>query len=390
MKVFIIAGESSGDKLGTAMIQGLRTLVPNGVEFAGIGGAGMVGQGLSSLFPMDQISIMGIEQIIKQYSTLKRRIHQTVESILEFQPDVLITIDLPEFNLRVAQQVKARSAICTVHYVAPTVWAWRPKRAAKMAPFIDQVLALFPFEPPFMQAVGMRCDFVGHPVVTEPKATVPQVGEFRRAQGLEGVPLLLVLPGSRRSEVSRLLPVFGQCVARLITHNPNMRVLVPTVPAVAEQVRQAVAQWAGEPIVQVAEDHNHATQLAEKRIAFAAADVALAASGTVSLELAAAGTPMVVAYDMAWLSRLIIGRMLRTDTVTLVNLVSETRAVPEFIGAACTPPAIVVAIQEVWARPEVQASAMQDTMLKLGLGGKNPGMRAAQAVLDGLNFKPAA
>ena len=372
------------------MIQGLRTLVPNGVEFAGIGGAGMVGQGLSSLFPMDQISIMGIEQIIKQYSALKRRIHQTVESILEFQPDVLITIDLPEFNLRVAQQVKARSAICTVHYVAPTVWAWRPKRAAKMAPFIDQVLALFPFEPPFMQAVGMRCDFVGHPVVTEPKATVPQVGEFRRAQGLEGVPLLLVLPGSRRSEVSRLLPVFGQCVARLITHNPNMRVLVPTVPAIAEQVRQAVAQWAGEPIVQVAEDHNHATQLAEKRIAFAAADVALAASGTVSLELAAAGTPMVVAYDMAWLSRLIIGRMLRTDTVTLVNLVSETRAVPEFIGAACTPPAIVAAIQEVWARPEAQAFAMQDTMLKLGLGGKDPGVRAAQAVLDGLNFKPAA
>ena len=390
MKVFIIAGESSGDKLGTAMIQGLRTLVPNGVEFAGIGGAGMVGQGLSSLFPMDQISIMGIEQIIKQYSTLKRRIHQTVESILEFQPDVLITIDLPEFNLRVAQQVKARSAICTVHYVAPTVWAWRPTRAAKMAPFIDQVLALFPFEPPFMQAVGVRCDFVGHPVVTEPKATVSQVGDFRRAQGLEGAPLLLVLPGSRRSEVSRLLPVFGQCVARLITHNPNMRVLVPTVPAVAEQVRQAVAQWAGEPIVQVAEDHNHATQLAEKRIAFAAADVALAASGTVSLELAAAGTPMVVAYDMAWLSRLIIGRMLRTDTVTLVNLVSETRAVPEFIGAACTPPAIVAAIQEVWARPEAQAFAMQDTMLKLGLGGKDPGVRAAQAVLDGLNFKPAA
>ncbi|MGY9012666.1 MAG: lipid-A-disaccharide synthase [Rhodobacterales bacterium] len=390
MKVFIIAGEASGDKLGTAMIQGLRTLVPDGVEFAGIGGAGMVGQGLSSLFPIDQIGIMGIGEIINKYSALKRRIHQTVEAILEFQPDVLITIDLPEFNLRVAQKVKARSAIRTVHYVAPTVWAWRPKRAAKMATFIDQVLALFPFEPPFMQAAGMRCDFVGHPVVIEPKATVPQVGDFRRAKGLEGAPVLLVLPGSRRSEVSRLLPVFGHCVTLLVTHNPNMRVLVPTVPAVAEHVCQAVAHWPGEPIVQVAEDHDHATQLAEKRTAFAAADVALAASGTVSLELAAAGTPMVVAYDMAWLSRLIIGRLLRTDTVTLVNLVSETRAVPEFIGAACKPPAIVVAIQEVWARPEVQASAMQDTMLKLGLGGKDPGMRAAQAVLDGLNLKPAA
>ena len=390
MKVFIIAGEASGDKLGTEMMKGLQNLTEQKVQFTGIGGEGMIGQGLTSLFPMDQISIMGIGEILSQYVALKRRIRQTVEAVLKTQPDVLITIDLPEFNLRVAQQVKARSSIRTVHYVAPTVWAWRPKRAAKMAPYIDQVLALFPFEPPYMQSAGMQCDFVGHPVVTEPKATVPQVGEFRRAQGLEGVPLLLVLPGSRRSEVSRLLPVFGQCVARLITHNPNMRVLVPTVPAVAEQVRQAVAQWAGEPIVQVAEDHNHATQLAEKRIAFAAADVALAASGTVSLELAAAGTPMVVAYDMAWLSRLIIGRMLRTDTVTLVNLVSETRAVPEFIGAACTPPAIVAAIQEVWARPEAQAFAMQDTMLKLGLGGKDPGVRAAQAVLDGLNFKPAA
>ena len=390
MKVFIIAGEASGDKLGTAMIKGLRALVPDGVEFIGIGGAGMVEQGLSSLFPMDQISIMGIGEIIKKYSALKRRIHQTVEAILDAQPDVLITIDLPEFNLRVAQKVKAGSAIRTVHYVAPTVWAWRPKRAAKMAHYIDQVLAVFPFEPPFMEAAGMRCDFVGHPVVVEPKASLSQIDDFRQIHGLVGAPLLLVLPGSRQSEVSRLLPVFGQCVTKLVAQNPALRVLAPTVPSVVEQVRQAVADWPGDPILQVVKNLNHATQLVEKRTAFAAADVALAASGAVSLELAAAGTPMVVAYDMAWLSRQIIGRMLLTDTVTLVNLVSQTRTVPEFIGAACKPLAIVAAIQEVLAYPEAQATAMQDTMLRLGLGGKDPGVRAAQAVLDALDPKPVA
>ena len=382
MKVFIIAGEASGDKLGAEMMKGLQHLVGDAVQFAGVGGVGMIGQGLTSLFPMDQISIMGIGEILSQYYALKRRIKQTVEAVLHFQPDVLITIDLPEFNLRVAQQVKARSSIRTVHYVAPTVWAWRPKRAEKMAPYIDQVLALFPFEPPYMRAAGMQCEFVGHPVVTDPQATASEVAAFRKTHELDGAPLLLVLPGSRRSEVYRLLPVFGAAVAALTQRHPTLRVVVPTVSAVAGQVQSAVATWPGKPIVLAPQSTQSGNTY--KRAAFSAADVALAASGTVSLELAAAATPMVIAYDMAWLSRQIIGRMLRVDTVTLVNLVSETRVVPEFIGANCRPDKIVPALSALLLHPEAQHSAMQSTMAKLGRGCTKPGIRAAQATLSGL------
>ena len=387
MKVFIIAGEASGDKLGTEMMKGLQHLAGDKVQFSGVGGAGMIGQGLASLFPMDQISIMGVGEILSQYRALNRYIQQTVEAVLQFQPDVLITIDLPEFNLRVARQVKARSSIRTVHYVAPTVWAWRPKRAAKMAPYIDQVLALFPFEPPYMRAAGMQCEFVGHPVVTDPQATPCEVAAFRKAHDIDGAPLLLVLPGSRRSEVLRLLPVFGATVTALVQQHPALRVVVPTVSAVAGQVQSAVTGWPGQPIV-LAPQTQAAQALhsghSDKRAAFAAADVSLAASGTVSLELAAAATPMVIAYDMAWLSRQIIGRMLRVDTVTLVNLVSETRVVPEFIGANCRPDKIVPALAALLSHPEAQHNAMQSTMTKLGQGGTNPGIRAAQATLSGL------
>ena len=387
MKVFIIAGEASGDKLGTEMMKGLQHLAGDKVQFSGVGGAGMIGQGLASLFPMDQISIMGVGEILSQYRALNRYIQQTVEAVLQFQPDVLITIDLPEFNLRVARQVKARSSIRTVHYVAPTVWAWRPKRAAKMAPYIDQVLALFPFEPPYMRAAGMQCEFVGHPVVTDPQATPCEVAAFRKAHDIDGAPLLLVLPGSRRSEVLRLLPVFGATVTALVQQHPALRVVVPTVSAVAGHVQSAVAGWPGQPIV-LAPQTQAAQALhsghSDKRAAFAAADVSLAASGTVSLELAAAATPMVIAYDMAWLSRQIIGRMLRVDTVTLVNLVSETRVVPEFIGANCRPDKIVPALAALLSHPEDQHNAMQSTMTKLGQGGTNPGIRAAQATLSGL------
>ena len=384
MKVFIIAGEASGDKLGTEMMKGLQNLTEQKVQFTGIGGEGMIGQGLTSLFPMDQISIMGIGEILSQYVALKRRIRQTVEAILKTQPDVLITIDLPEFNLRVAQQVKARSSIRTAHYVAPTVWAWRPKRAAKMAPYIDQVLALFPFEPPYMQSAGMQCDFVGHPVVTDLQASLAEVAAFRQAHHLDAAPLLLVLPGSRSSEVRRLLPVFGAVVAGLTRLHPALRVVVPTVSAVAAQVQSAVVDWSGKPIVLMPQTQISASRQSDKRAAFGAANLALAASGTVSLELAAADTPMVIAYDMAWLSRQIIGRMLRIDTVTLVNLVSETRVVPEFIGANCDPEKIVPALSALLSDPDAQHGAMQSTMTRLGRGGTDPGLRAAQAIISGL------
>ncbi|WP_439142694.1 lipid-A-disaccharide synthase [Planktotalea sp.] len=379
MRVFIIAGEPSGDKLGAALMEGLQALVPE-VEFDGIGGARMSEAGLKSRFPMEEISIMGISEILSQYRHLKTRIAQTADQVVQTQPDVLITIDLPEFSLRVAKLVKAKSQVRCVHYVAPTVWAWRAGRAAKMARHIDQVLALFPFEPPYMEAAGMRCDFVGHPVVMDPQATQDQANAFREAHRIEPLaPLALVLPGSRRGEVSRLAPIFGKALEPVLEAHPNLKVVIPAAAPVEELVRNSVADWSVAPLIIRSEDK------ALKRAAFKAANVALAASGTVSLELAAVGTPMVIAYDMNWLSRQVIGRMLKVDTVTLVNLVSDTRAVPEFIGADCVPERIATGLLDVFDDPSRQAAAMQMTMQRLGQDGEAPGVRAAKAVLSGLS-----
>lgn len=380
MRVFLIAGEPSGDRLGGALMTGLRHLVPE-VQFTGIGGTQMQALGLVSRFDMNELSIMGVAEVAPKYFHLKRRIAQTAEQVLAEKPDVLITIDSPDFCLRVAKLVKAASAIRTVHYVAPTVWAWRPGRAVKMARVIDHVLALFPFEPALMQAAGMECDFVGHPVVAEPQATDAEIADFCARHDLGAAPVLLVLPGSRRGEVTRLSPVFGAALATFLAQNPDMRVVVPAAGPVAGLVRDLVADWPGHPLVLDPGDYDVATAQAHKRAAFRTAQVALAASGTVSLELAAADTPMVIAYDFNWLSRQIIKRMMLTDTATLVNLVSETRVVPECLAENCRPDLIAARLSEVLANPQTQTDAMALTMQRLGQGGEAPGLRAARAVL---------
>ncbi|SDJ21323.1 lipid-A-disaccharide synthase [Lutimaribacter saemankumensis] len=386
LKVFLIAGEASGDKLGAALMAGLKSL--RAVEFQGVAGPLMQAEGMQSLFPMEELSVMGLAEILPKYRQLKRRIDQTAQAVLDAQPDVLITIDSPDFCLRVARRVKAASRIRTVHYVAPTVWAWRAGRAEKMAQVIDQVLALFPFEPPYMEAAGMRCDFVGHPVVSEPVASDAQAESFRSDNGLADAPLLLLLPGSRRGEVGRLMPVFSQVCDRLCKDMPQLRVVIPAVAHVADMIVDATKGWKTPPLVLDPRQGDAAGFAAQKRAAFRAADVALAASGTVSLELAASATPMVIAYDMSWLSRQIISRMLKVDTVTLVNLVSDTRAVPEFIGARCRADLITPAVRAVLADPMAQHDAMDLTMERLGRGQADPGIRAATAVLSGLGTEP--
>ena len=377
MKAFLIAGEPSGDRLGAALIAGLRELDP-ALEVQGIGGEGMAAQGLESLFPMSELSLMGIWEILPKYRALKRRIAQTAQAVIKAAPDVLITIDSPDFGLRVARIVRAAApGIRTVHYVAPSVWAWRPGRARKMAQVIDHVLAILPFEPPLMQAAGMSCDFVGHPVVSEPLASAAEASAFRAAHGIAAdAPLVLCLPGSRRGEVARLGPRFDEALMRLRDRLPEMRVVLPTVPGVADMVDAMVRRWPTAPVVVQGES--------DKRAAFAAADLALAASGTVSLELAANGVPMVIGYDMAPVSRALIGLLLKTDTVTLVNLVSETRAVPEFLGRHCQPGPMANALLRLLDDPEARAeqlAAMDLTMQRLGRGGEPPGLRAARSVI---------
>lgn len=372
MTLFLVAGEPSGDRLGAALMVGLKALSPD-LRFAGVGGALMQAEGMDSLFPMDELSLMGIAEVLPKYFHLKRRIRETAEAVIASGARALITIDSPDFCLRVARLVKAaRPDLRCIHYVAPSVWAWRPGRAAKMAEVIDHVLAILPFEPPYMTAAGMSCDFVGHPVVAEPLATPAE-----RAGFAGDGPLILTLPGSRRGEVTRLIPVLGEVLARVQAVHPGLRVALPTLLSVEGLVRDLTAGWPVAPQI--------ITDAGRKRGAFAAADLALAASGTVSLELAANACPMVIAYRLHPISFWLMQRAALIDTVTLVNLVSESRVVPEFLGPECRADTITPAVLDLLANGPARAAqvaAMDLTMQRLGRGGEAPGLRAARSVLS--------
>ena len=380
MKLFVIAGEPSGDRLGGALMAGLSALAP-GITFDGIGGPEMAAQGLASRVLMAELSVMGLWEVLPRYRALKARIRETAAAIAQVRPDAVITIDSPDFCLRVLRLARAANPnLRTIHYVAPSVWAWRPGRAAKMAPLVDHVLALLPFEPPFMQAAGMTCDFVGHPVVAEPQASAADADAFRATHAIApDAPLILALPGSRRGEIARLGPRFAETLRIVLRDHPAARVVVPTVADQTDTLRDALRGWRGAPLLLDPGDGP-----AAKRAAFAAADVALAASGTVSLELAASRTPMVIGYDFNLLTRALVARMLQVDTVTLVNLVSETRAIPEFLGRECRPEPMARALSRLLSEPQARAeqhAAMDLTMERLGRGGEAPGLRAARSVL---------
>ena len=383
MRVFLVAGEASGDRLGAALMAGLSSLAE--VEFLGVGGPLMQAEGLQSLFLMEELSVMGLVEVLPKYLHLRRRLHETAEAVLAANPDVLITIDSPDFCLRVAGLVKEKSNIKTVHYVAPSVWAWRPHRAEKMAKVVDHVLALLPFEPPYMHAAGMGCDFVGHPVVSERLASPEEIDAFRSRHELGKAPVLLVLPGSRKGEVGKIGPIFGDAIRQVIARKPDLRIVVPTTAARENQVRELTESWPGAPVIVAPNDLNKEAYVFEKACAFGAANWALAASGTVSLELAATETPMVIAYDVNWISRNIIAWMLKIDTLTLVNLVSETRDIPEFNGSRCRADLIAQGVQEMMADSSLQFNAMRVAMDRLGRGGEDPGLRAARSVLAALD-----
>jgi lipid-A-disaccharide synthase len=372
--IFLVAGEPSGDALGARLMAALKTRTGNRVRFVGVGGEKMSAEGLVSLFPMREIAVMGLFEVLPRIPNILARIDETVERAEHYNPDAVVTIDSPDFNFRVARRLKGLD-FPRIHYVAPTVWAWRPGRARKIARFLDHLIALLPFEPPYFEREGLACTFVGHPVLESGAGA----GDGRGFRARHNIPadarVLCVLPGSRRSEVRALLAPLGVAVRRVARDVAGLRVIVPTLSAVADDVRTATAAWPG---VLVVEGEN------EKYGAFAAADAALAASGTVSLELAMAGLPHAIAYKVnpvtAWIAR----RLIRVRFVNLVNLILERAVVPELLQEECTGERLAEAALKLLGDADArkaQTDAFAEALRRLGQGQGVPSERAAEEVL---------
>lgn len=389
MKIFIIAGEDSGDKLGSAIIDSLREAFDGSINFVGIGGNGMMNRGLNSIFPMSDLSVMGLVEIALQYTNLKNRLNQTIQSILDEKPDILLTIDAPEFCFRVAKKIKlSNKNIPIAHYVAPSVWAWRPNRAKKISEFVDHILALFPFEPRYFRDVGIKCDFVGHPIVTESLADEESIAEFKNEYSLADEPIILCLPGSRKSEIDRLMPVFGETLEKFSNILPSARFVLPSTPNIYEYSKKYLGSMPKDVIFLSPEKIGIDKYLKFKKASFKISSLALAASGTVSLELAANNTPMVIGYDMGFLSRQIIGLMLKTETVNLVNLITGNRNIPECLGANFKSENLFLEMVRVYSNNQNQIKDFRTTMVLLGQNNEPPNDRAANSLLKFCrNFK---
>ena len=389
MKIFIIAGEDSGDKLGSAIIDGLIKTIDVPPKIVGIGGIGMLSRGLEPVFPMSELSVMGVVEIAFQYKNLKKRLNQTISSILDEKPDILLTIDAPEFCFRIAKKIKKLNKnIPIVHYVAPSVWAWRPNRAKKISNIVDHILALFPFEPRYFHDVGVRCDFVGHPIVSETLADEESVTELKKVYSLSDEPIILCLPGSRKSEIDRLMPTFGETLKKFSNALPNAKFILPSTPDVYEYSEKYLDCMPKDIIFLTPKKIGLEKYLEFKKASFKISHLALAASGTVSLELAANNTPMVIGYDMNFLSRQIIGFMLKTDTVNLVNLVTGNRNIPECIGSNFKSEKLFLEMVRVYSNNLNQINDFKNTMDLLGLNREPPNVRAANSLLNFLeNFK---
>jgi lipid-A-disaccharide synthase len=389
LKIFIIAGEDSGDKLGSAIIDSLREAFDGSINFVGIGGNGMMNRGLDSIFPMSDLSVMGLVEIALQYPNLKNRFNQTIQSILDEKPDILLTIDAPEFCFRVAKKIKlSNKNIPIAHYVAPSVWAWRPNRAKKISEFVDHILALFPFEPRYFRDVGIKCDFVGHPIVTESLADEESIAEFKNEYSLADEPIILCLPGSRKSEIDRLMPVFGETLEKFSNILPSARFVLPSTPNIYEYSKKYLGSMPKDVIFLSPEKIGIDKYLKFKKASFKISSLALAASGTVSLELAANNTPMVIGYDMGFLSRQIIGLMLKTETVNLVNLITGNRNIPECLGANFKSENLFLEMVRVYSNNQNQIKDFRTTMDLLGQNNEPPNDRAANSLLKFCrNFK---
>lgn len=356
----------------------LKTASP-GIMFSGVGGHLMAGEGLESLFPMEELSVMGLAEVLPRLPNLLRRMRETARAIERSGPDVIVTIDSPDFSLRVARKVRSLG-IPIVHYVAPTVWAWRPGRARRLARIVDHVMTLFPFEPPYFEAAGLPATFVGHPVVDQDVIIRRGSVILRGELGLsEAGRVVAVLPGSRLSEIRRLVGVFGETVSRLATTfgSDSLEVVLPTLPHLEPVLATETARW---PV---------SVRIITDRMRFfhvlGAADVALCASGTIVLELARAGLPGVVAYRVnpftAWIAR----QMLRIRYVSLVNIIADAPVMPERLQQDCVADRLAADVSALLLsqkQADAQRVAYESVLEALGAGRVSPSARAATVVLE--------
>jgi lipid-A-disaccharide synthase len=375
-KIFLIATEESGDRLGAALMKVLRQRLGGAVRFVGVGGQSMAREGLTSLFPIEQLSIMGLAAVVKQLPKILRLIRGTANAVTEASPDILVIIDSPDFTHRVARRVRAHDpSIPIIDYVSPSVWAWRPGRARAMCGYVDHVLALLPFEPAaYSRLRGPPCSYVGHPLTEQIGSLRPSGNEQTRRDAPP--PVLLVLPGSRRSEVRHHMAVFGETLARLTDEGVAFELILPTMPHLQEAVADGVRSWKVAPRIVIGEQ--------EKRAAFRIARAALAKSGTVTLELALAGVPMVTAYRTGAVEAWILLRAINLQSVILANLVVGENVVPEFLQQDCTPEKLSQALREVLGdsparRRQIEAFAKIDAIMSTG--NQSPSVRAADIVL---------
>ena len=375
-KIFLIATEESGDRLGANLMKVLRQRLGGAVHFEGVGGRAMAREGLMSLFPIEELSIIGLAAVVKELPKILGLIKETAAVVTEVSPDILVIIDSPDFTHRVARRVRAKDpGIPIVNYVSPSVWAWRPGRARAMLKYVDHVLALLPFEPEaYRRLRGPPCTYVGHPLTEQLSALRPNPDEAARRA--ESPPVLLVLPGSRRSEIRHHMAVFCQAVARLQQEGVAFELVLPTMPHLQEAIVDAVKGWPVQPQVVIGEQ--------EKRAAFRIAHAALAKSGTVTLELALSGVPMVTAYRTGSVEAWILRRAIKVNSVILANLVIGENVVPEFLQEDCTPEKLAQALHEVLGdselrRKQVEAFAKIDSIMSTG--NQPPSARAADIVL---------
>jgi lipid-A-disaccharide synthase len=379
LSIYLVAAEESGDALGAALVRALRAAAGGALTLAGVGGRAMAAESVVSPFSIDELAIVGVSAIPARLPLILRRIRETADAVVAAQPDALVIIDSPDFTHRVARRVRARApAIPIVDYVSPSVWAWRSGRARAMRAYVDCVLAILPFEPAAHRRLGgPPCVYVGHPLVERLADLRPDVREAERRRAEP--PLVLVLPGSRSSEIRLLLAVFGAAIGQVSARAGAMDLVLPTVPHLAARVRAGVADWPVKPRI--------VTEPAEKWAAFRSARAALAASGTVTLELAIAGVPTVGAYRITFLEE-IIARAVRikqrVPSVILANLVLGENVVPELLQYDCTPERLAEALAPLlsdtpkWRR-QVDAFARLDEIMGLKTV---PSAQAAAVVLN--------